>query len=85
MAPRSLKNSLFLLSAAYLYLLPPVQAITTYANVFYNPDYFAAGNFNQSTLYAQKTIVSWADDLASQGPWSKCMPRLLFLHTYAGQ
>ncbi|TCD68788.1 hypothetical protein EIP91_009802 [Steccherinum ochraceum] len=71
MASHSFKSTLFWLAGAFLYLSPPaVQAVTSYANVFFNPDVLAAGSFNQTTLSAQKTIVSWAQDLASQGPWT---------------
>ncbi|THH31815.1 hypothetical protein EUX98_g2369 [Antrodiella citrinella] len=70
MAPLSLKSSLFLLAGTCLYLVPSVRSVTSYANVFYNPDVLAAGDFNQSTLNAQSTIIQWAGILASQGPWT---------------
>lgn len=41
-----------------------------YSNDFVDPDWFLSRNFPQSTLGAQQTIVRWADELNTQGPWS---------------
>lgn len=59
-----------------LALAPSVLGFTDYANDFVNPDYVLAKTFNTSTAGAQATIVQWANDLASQGPWSE--RRVLF-------
>jgi len=45
-------------------------AVTSYANVFVDPDYIVARQFPPNTLAAQKTIVSWAQELAAEGPWT---------------
>lgn len=42
----------------------------SYANVFVNPDFIVARQFANNTLAARQTIVSWAQELAAQGPWS---------------
>jgi hypothetical protein len=54
-------------------LVPVVHSFTSYANDFVDPDYILAKNFNSSTKAAQNTVVQWADELASQGPWSECI------------
>jgi hypothetical protein len=45
-------------------------AATSYANVFVDPDFIVARQFPNNTLAAQQTIVSWAQELAAEGPWS---------------
>ena len=42
----------------------------SYANVFVNPDYIVARQLPNTTLAAQQTIISWAQELAGEGPWS---------------
>ncbi|KAH8101692.1 chondroitin AC/alginate lyase [Cristinia sonorae] len=66
--PQSFKTTLFLVGTALC--LSPAQALTNYANIFFNPDVLAAGSFDQATLRAQKTVISWAQELAGQGPWN---------------
>ncbi|KAF8058672.1 chondroitin AC/alginate lyase [Lyophyllum atratum] len=47
-----------------------VQALTSYANEFVNPDFIVAGLFGNNTLQAQTTILEWAADSSKEGPWS---------------
>jgi hypothetical protein len=47
-------------------------AAASYANVFVDPNFIVARHFANNTLAAQQTIVSWAQELAAQGPWSTC-------------
>ncbi|KAF8064896.1 chondroitin AC/alginate lyase [Lyophyllum atratum] len=47
-----------------------VQALTSYANDFVDPDFIVAGVFGKNTLAAQATILAWAQEAASEGPWS---------------
>lgn len=56
---------IFLLSAC----TSQVCGQTSYANDFVDPNYVIAGNFTNNTEAAQQTIVTWANELASQGPW----------------
>ena len=51
-----------------------ILGFESYANDFVDPKYVLAKSFNTSTAGAQQTIVSWADQLAGQGPWSKQTP-----------
>jgi hypothetical protein len=69
------------LTASALYLLaslsvPAVHSLVSYANDFVDPDYVLGKTWNvsslgQKTSLAKETIVQWADDLNSQGPWSE--------------
>jgi hypothetical protein len=47
-----------------------VQAMTSYANDFVDPDYILARAFPDSTRSAQTSIANWATELAGEGPWS---------------
>jgi len=67
MARRPLISTLFVLITLCASV---VHSLTNYANVFVNPNFIIAGNFNVSTHIAQQTIVSWATQWAGQGPWS---------------
>ena len=49
-----------------------------YSNDFVDPDWFLSRNFSQSTLGAQQTIVRWADQLNTQGPWSELLLMSMF-------
>jgi hypothetical protein len=49
---------------------PAVHSLTSYANDFVDPDYILSKHFNSFTSEAQSSIIQWADDLTSQGPWS---------------
>lgn len=42
---------------------------TSYDNDWVDPDYILAGGFTNNTGAAQQTIIAWAEELASQGPW----------------
>ncbi|KAI0363966.1 chondroitin AC/alginate lyase [Pilatotrama ljubarskyi] len=48
----------------------PVHSLTSYANDFVDPAFVLAKNFGNTTTEAQATIVQWAQDLASKGPWT---------------
>jgi len=56
-----------------------VHSLTSYANDFVDPDYIVGKKFPANTAIAQKTIVQWADQYATLGPWSTC---LVLLNTY---
>lgn len=47
-----------------------VHSLTSYANDFVDPDYIVAKQFPANTVVAQRTIVQWADEYATLGPWS---------------
>lgn len=65
------------LFATFLFSIPLFGGIivhataASYANVFVDPDFIVARQFANNTLAAQQTIVSWAQELAGQGPWSE--------------
>jgi hypothetical protein len=44
---------------------------TSYDNDFIEPSYILGGNWNETTVVSQESIVQWANWLAEQGPW--CM------------
>lgn len=50
------------------------HAIVDYANVFIDPDYVLSENFPVSLGAARLTIMEWAAQLNSQGPWCECIP-----------
>ena len=56
-----------------------VHSLTNYANDFVDPGYIVGKKFPSNTVIAQKTIVQWADQYASLGPWSMCVSPLLIL------
>ena len=49
-----------------------VHSLTSYANDFVDPDYIVRKQFPTNTVIAQKTIVQWANQYATLGPWSMC-------------
>ena len=53
-----------------------VHSLTSYANDFIDPDYIVGKRFPANTVIAQKTIVQWADQYATLGPWSMCLTLL---------
>ncbi|KAJ6625224.1 alginate lyase-domain-containing protein [Mycena sp. CBHHK59/15] len=69
---RSLTHPLSL----YLFLLTNVEfacatnPFTCYANDFVDPAYVDAGQFPSRLGDAEATIVAWANEMASYGPWS---------------
>ncbi len=46
-----------------------VYAVVSYANDFVDPNYIVLKQYPPNTSDAQATIVSWAQSLASEGPW----------------
>ncbi|KAF8237583.1 chondroitin AC/alginate lyase [Tricholoma matsutake] len=64
------------LFATFLFSIPLFGGIivhataASYANVFVDPDFIVARQFANNTLAAQQTIVTWAQELAGQGPWT---------------
>lgn len=62
-------GSLFVV-AACLYSLPIVHSFTSYANDFVDPQYILSKAFPWDTIEAQQTIIAWANESASYGPWS---------------
>ena len=50
-----------------------VHSLTSYANDFVDPDYVVGKQFPANTVVAQRTIVQWADEYATLGPWSTCL------------
>lgn len=69
-------STFLLLAAGTLSVVPTVHSLTEYANDFIDPAPILAKKYN-STALAQKTILSWADQLAQSGPWSKALVRLV--------
>ncbi|OJT05906.1 hypothetical protein TRAPUB_3256 [Trametes pubescens] len=68
-------SAAFSLSLGVLLVQPlPVRAVTSYANDFVDPTYVLAKDFSNVTAEAQATIVSWAQSLAREGPWSDSWP-----------
>ena len=57
-----------------------VHSLTSYANDFVDPDYIVGKQFPANTVIAQKTIVQWANQYATLGPWSTrlALPGLSF-------
>ncbi|KAI0317023.1 chondroitin AC/alginate lyase [Amylostereum chailletii] len=47
-----------------------VLSFEDYFNEFIDPSYILGGNFPNTTIAAQRSIVQWADELTAQGPWS---------------
>ena len=71
-ALRAALSAVFSASVGVLFLQPlPVRSLTSYANDFVDPAYALSKNFSNTTVEAQATIIQWAEDLASQGPWSE--------------
>jgi len=59
-----------LFSLFFLANSEPASGLTSYANDFVSPDYILARNYGATSEAAQRTIVSWANEAASYGPWS---------------
>ena len=70
----TLLSSLLLFSGSRVRATP-----ASYANVFVDPNFIVARQFANNTRAAQQTIVSWAQELAAQGPWSKYTRGIRFL------
>jgi hypothetical protein len=66
---RGIPSTLLVLSAALL-SSTTVNAVTSYANDFVDPDYIVAKGWNTSTAGAQDTIIGWAEASAASGPWT---------------
>lgn len=47
-----------------------------YSNSFIDPEYIVSNKYNSTTLWAQRTIIQWADNFASEAPWCT-LPTLL--------
>ena len=45
----------------------------SYYNDFIEPSYILGKNWSKTTVVAQQSIIQWADWLASQGPWCRCI------------
>ncbi|KAI8989056.1 chondroitin AC/alginate lyase [Trametes punicea] len=70
-ALRAVLSAAFAASLGVLFTQPfPVRSLTSYANDFVDPTYALSENFSNVTVEAQKTIVSWAQALAAEGPWT---------------
>jgi hypothetical protein len=74
------QSTFLLLAAGALSAVPTVRSLTEYANDFIDPAPILAKTYNNTTL-AQKTILSWADQLAQSGPWGKALVRLVGYHS----
>ncbi|KAJ7700499.1 alginate lyase-domain-containing protein [Mycena rosella] len=71
-APLAAPSFCLLLLATFL-IAQPVAAtnpFTQYANDFVNPTIAAAGQYATNLGGAQDTIVAWANEMTSYGPWS---------------
>lgn len=55
--------------AGCLSLALPVLSFTSYSNDFADPKYILSKKFPATTVEAQRTILAWADEFASLGPW----------------
>jgi hypothetical protein len=47
-----------------------VRSFDSYPNAFVNATYMVAKNYPATTVVAQKTILTWADQITEFGPWS---------------
>ncbi|KAI0772940.1 chondroitin AC/alginate lyase [Trametes elegans] len=71
LAARAVLSAVFSASLGALFFQPlPVHSLTSYANDFVDPASVLSKNFSNVTVEAQATIIQWAKDLASQGPWT---------------
>lgn len=76
--PRGLPRPLAALSLCLLLLTNLLLAhsaaatnvFTCYANDFVDPTHAAAGQYASNLGGAQDTIVAWANEMNSYGPWS---------------
>lgn len=59
-----------LLILTNLLIVHATNNFTCYANDFVNPTYAAAGQYPSNLGGAEDTIVAWADEMNSYGPWS---------------
>lgn len=46
-----------------------------YSNSFVDPAYITEDKYNSTTLWAQRTIIQWADEFAAEAPWCRVSPR----------
>lgn len=78
-----LKPSLFPLIFLFILFLcsTGVQAASSYANDFVDPDRIVAGNFASTSTGAQGTTEAWANELSAYGPWCEFLPFSLVLDT----
>ncbi|CAL1703088.1 unnamed protein product [Somion occarium] len=60
----------FLAASFYLSLAPAVHSFASYANDFVDPSKILSKTFPPTTIDSQQAIVSWANELATIGPWS---------------
>jgi len=63
-------STLLLLAGFCLKLAPSVLSFTSYDNDFIDPKVIFSKNWSPTTLEAQETIIQWADELSTEGPWS---------------
>ncbi|KAF9045369.1 chondroitin AC/alginate lyase [Panaeolus papilionaceus] len=63
-------HTTFLHLTTFLALASRVVAQTAYANDFVDPDFILEKKYGPNTAQAQNTIISWANSLASNGPWT---------------
>ncbi|QRW05956.1 chondroitin AC/alginate lyase [Ceratobasidium sp. AG-Ba] len=47
-----------------------VAALTSYANEFVDPEFFLAKKWSDDTQYARQAIVTGAQQIATEGPWT---------------
>lgn len=59
----------FFVLTVILFFSNLVHAIVDYVNVFIDPDYVLSENFPESLADARLTIMEWATQLNSEGPW----------------
>jgi hypothetical protein len=71
-SPSGASVSLYLL----LSIVPALATnpFTQYAVEFPDPSYVAKADFPKNVGGAQDTIVQWAKEMASYGPWSTFLP-----------
>lgn len=53
-----------------LLIVHATNTFTCYANDFVDPTYAAAGQYPSNLGGAEDTIVAWAEEMNSYGPWS---------------
>lgn len=64
-------STLFHLSFTVLSFAISSRAYVNYANDFIDPNYVLSKNFSATTIPAQQTILSWAEQSIVGGPWSE--------------
>ena len=60
-------------------LADDLDGFSPYDNDFVEPSYILGKNWNATTVFAQESIVQWADWLAAQGPWCSSIHYNIFL------